>query len=201
MYSREIRHESFRNAPSVKPFISRLVNAGFFHSGRDDEVICAFCRLRISNWTQDDDPREVHQHFSPCCVFLTRPDGIVERIENLTDLSDFPQNFQHQCPSETTDTQNIEQSDCTAESLTQHKSVSLEPLREGVNITTMDVPSQSGDDSAVRVGTAPETGHFLSSAMKAMAPFEVQRTEGIRFSLVFMSSNTIPILSSKFLVL
>jgi len=47
-----------------------LASAGFFFSGVNDMVQCAFCRKRLNNWKNGDIPAEEHRLFAPTCPFV-----------------------------------------------------------------------------------------------------------------------------------
>jgi hypothetical protein len=59
---------SIRNFPSrVNLFVSSLSNAGFYFTGRADEVRCYACGVTYKNWTSRDNPVEIHKMLSPSC--------------------------------------------------------------------------------------------------------------------------------------
>ena len=67
-----LRFRTFEQYPRAnKPFLTRFAKAGFYYAGNDDEVICYVCRKRVSHWTEDDNPVEVHKKLSPSCRFVT----------------------------------------------------------------------------------------------------------------------------------
>ena len=69
----EIRRRTFSNWPArLKAFTERLISAGFFGCNVGDRVICLYCNLICQQWNDlTDDPNEVHQTFSPNCIFIT----------------------------------------------------------------------------------------------------------------------------------
>ena len=63
-----LRISSFRNFPScVNLFASSLSKAGFYFTGRADEVRCYACGVTYKNWTSRDNPVEIHKMLSPSC--------------------------------------------------------------------------------------------------------------------------------------
>ena len=51
-----------------------LANAGFFYTGREDSVECAFCQNRLKNWEKNDQPDFEHRRHYPRCKFVLRED-------------------------------------------------------------------------------------------------------------------------------
>jgi len=47
-----------------------LARAGFFYTGYDDRVRCAFCRRDFVNWQTGDVPTEEHRREVPNCAFV-----------------------------------------------------------------------------------------------------------------------------------
>lgn len=66
------RMSTFHNWPrdSAMP-ADRLADVGFFYTQRGDTVECSFCGLHISNWTESDDPEEVHRSIYGECAMVT----------------------------------------------------------------------------------------------------------------------------------
>lgn len=76
--SEALRLATFQGWPLdfIRPSV--LAAAGFFYRGTDDIVQCAFCRIMISNWIQEDDPVTEHRQHSPTCPFINQLE-----IENI----------------------------------------------------------------------------------------------------------------------
>ncbi|XP_060560754.1 inhibitor of apoptosis protein-like [Ruditapes philippinarum] len=55
-----------------KPYITRLAGAGFYYANEGDEVVCYCCARRRRNWTEFENPMEVHRELNPNCSFLIR---------------------------------------------------------------------------------------------------------------------------------
>jgi hypothetical protein len=55
-----------------KPYITRLAGAGFYYANEGDEVVCYCCARRRRNWTEFENPLEVHRELNPNCSFLIR---------------------------------------------------------------------------------------------------------------------------------
>ncbi|XP_022249892.1 putative inhibitor of apoptosis isoform X2 [Limulus polyphemus] len=47
-----------------------LAKAGFYYSGREDEVVCFSCGLHLKHWDFSDSPASKHHQASPCCTFV-----------------------------------------------------------------------------------------------------------------------------------
>ncbi|XP_046924070.1 baculoviral IAP repeat-containing protein 7 [Lynx rufus] len=76
MGSEELRLASFHDWPLsavVRP--EPLAAAGFFHTGRQDQVRCFFCRGGLQSWEQGDDPWTEHAKWFPRCEFLLQTKG------------------------------------------------------------------------------------------------------------------------------
>ena len=52
-------------------FASSLAKAGFYYTGKEDEVKCPFCSFRYSEWKSGQVPWDVHQQLSPRCYLFT----------------------------------------------------------------------------------------------------------------------------------
>ena len=50
--------------------LKELANAGFIHTGRDDNVQCVFCAGIAGGWGIGDSPMEEHKKFFPQCAFV-----------------------------------------------------------------------------------------------------------------------------------
>ena len=76
----QLRHEdvrlgTFTNWPPrahVRP--DDLARAGFFYTGTDDRVRCAFCRDHLRDWVPGDIPAEEHRKHFPDCPFVRNVD-------------------------------------------------------------------------------------------------------------------------------
>lgn len=67
-----LRFCSLRSYPQGnKPFLIRFAQSGFYYASNGDEVVCYCCAKRVSSWTSQDDPLQVHRQISPTCRFLT----------------------------------------------------------------------------------------------------------------------------------
>ena len=51
-----------------------LARAGFFYTGTDDQVQCAFCEKTLMNWDHGDDPMTEHWKHVPKCPFVLQYD-------------------------------------------------------------------------------------------------------------------------------
>ncbi|XP_060554205.1 baculoviral IAP repeat-containing protein 2-like [Ruditapes philippinarum] len=68
-----LRFSTLRSFPKEnKPYITRLAGAGFYYANEGDEVICYCCARRRRNWTEFENPLEVHRELNPNCSFLIR---------------------------------------------------------------------------------------------------------------------------------
>ena len=69
MYS--FRLETFHDWPinDVVTDVS-LARAGFYYTGYNDKVRCAFCRREVSDWQPGDVPTEEHRRLVPYCAFV-----------------------------------------------------------------------------------------------------------------------------------
>lgn len=66
-----IRLNSFTKWPaSAQVSTIFLARAGFSYAGKDDEVICFSCKVKIRNWEKGDDPLKEHKKWSAKCKFL-----------------------------------------------------------------------------------------------------------------------------------
>lgn len=65
------RINSFRHFPRVKEVSAeRLARAGFYFTGRADQVRCFSCQQTVENWSSADTPVSRHMQASPSCTFL-----------------------------------------------------------------------------------------------------------------------------------
>ena len=51
-----------------------LARAGFFYTGTNDQVQCAFCEKTLMNWEHGDDPMAEHWKHAPRCPFVHQYD-------------------------------------------------------------------------------------------------------------------------------
>ena len=82
------RLETFKTWPKnhhLNP--ADLAHCGFYYTGSEDRVKCAFCLKKLKNWKQEDVISEEHLRVSPTCpkaLQLTPPDNVSESVqENL----------------------------------------------------------------------------------------------------------------------
>nr|BDT61650.1 MAG: baculoviral IAP repeat-containing protein [Marsupenaeus japonicus endogenous nimavirus] len=67
----ESRKKTFNTWPlEDKDLKERLIEAGFFYTGKGDHVICFQCGVGIRNWESYDDPLTQHAMWSPSCCFI-----------------------------------------------------------------------------------------------------------------------------------
>lgn len=72
-----LRFRSFEQYKTEnKPFRIRFAQAGFYYSGKGDEVICYCCKHSKGNWSANDDPYQIHKTMCPSCPFLTNNTGV-----------------------------------------------------------------------------------------------------------------------------
>jgi len=65
------RRPTFRDWPhSDIVDAASLAHAGFFYTGYDDWVRCAFCRREFNDWQPGDVPAEEHRRGVPNCPFV-----------------------------------------------------------------------------------------------------------------------------------
>lgn len=63
------RRNSFVEYP--KPdLVKKLVEAGFFYSGKEDETICFLCGLGLKNWSPNEEPWIYHNRMNPKCLHV-----------------------------------------------------------------------------------------------------------------------------------
>jgi len=63
---------SFSSETNPRPIV--LSRIGFYYTGRGKEVQCYSCGATYSDWTQHDDPVQVHRRISPQCRHLAGKD-------------------------------------------------------------------------------------------------------------------------------
>nr|XP_023654568.1 baculoviral IAP repeat-containing protein 7-like isoform X1 [Paramormyrops kingsleyae] len=76
MEAEESRVTTFQDWPtdsSVQPDV--LARAGFFYTGRGDNVKCFYCDGGLRNWEPGDDPWQEHAKWFPRCEFLLQARG------------------------------------------------------------------------------------------------------------------------------
>lgn len=54
----------------IYDFKKVFADAGFFHTGKDDETICYYCGGGLKDWDDADDPWEEHARWFRKCPFL-----------------------------------------------------------------------------------------------------------------------------------
>lgn len=70
MQDEEQRLKTFINWPLT--FISKhsLAEDGFYYTGKNDIVRCAFCQIEIGYWEKDDIPNAEHKRWNPNCPLI-----------------------------------------------------------------------------------------------------------------------------------
>ncbi|CAI9717319.1 baculoviral IAP repeat-containing protein 7-A [Octopus vulgaris] len=63
-----------------------LADAGFFHNGKADTVICFSCDGGLCNWEEDDNPWEEHIRWFPRCTFVQKESSYT-RKEKVMDAT------------------------------------------------------------------------------------------------------------------
>ena len=73
-----------------------LANAGFVHTGRDDNVQCVFCAGIAGGWEKGDSPMDEHKELFPKCAFVqglnVRNIPLEKSARNISDKSTGKQN-------------------------------------------------------------------------------------------------------------
>ena len=54
---------------------TQLAESGFFSAYESDKVICWYCNITLQQWSQNDNPDELHARLSPYCKFLIYKKG------------------------------------------------------------------------------------------------------------------------------
>lgn len=83
----EIRLRSFEHWPtSFKQNPKQLSLAGFYYTGRGDQVLCFHCGVGVKDWEPNDDPWEQHAIWYSNCNYLLEVKGsrYVEKITGRT---------------------------------------------------------------------------------------------------------------------
>jgi len=66
-----VRLSTFTDWPNTaKVAAADLARAGFFYTGGNDRVQCAFCRGYLRNWVDGDTAEGEHQRHFPDCPFV-----------------------------------------------------------------------------------------------------------------------------------
>ena len=52
--------------------VGDLAGSGFYYTGKDDRVICAFCSREVEDWKQNDMPLLDHRRLSSNCYFIQK---------------------------------------------------------------------------------------------------------------------------------
>lgn len=68
---REIRRRTLSNWLHAYPSQDMMAKGGWFYCNVSDRVICIYCNTICHQWTQNDDPSEVHQRLAPRCPFVS----------------------------------------------------------------------------------------------------------------------------------
>jgi baculoviral IAP repeat-containing protein 7/8 len=69
---------------NISPYA--LAENGFFSTGEEDNVRCAFCRLEVRGWNENDTAREEHIRWKANCPFLKQ--GFVGNISLSNELEE-----------------------------------------------------------------------------------------------------------------
>ena len=69
--SEEIRRQTFHNRPVEFLDKNHLAAEEFYCTNYIDVVCCAFCKVELKVWKQEDSPFVEQKRWSPACPFLT----------------------------------------------------------------------------------------------------------------------------------
>lgn len=64
------RTYTFMNWPSITPSAQEMACAGWWYTNIADRVVCIHCDAMFHNWTENDNPYEIHRLKSPCCYYV-----------------------------------------------------------------------------------------------------------------------------------
>ena len=85
--SRCVRESSFERWP-LNLSAREMAEAGFFYSGKSDQVYCFYCGLGLHEWESDDDPWKEHLKWSENCGYLEcMTDTIKDYCGNMNSMS------------------------------------------------------------------------------------------------------------------
>lgn len=70
----------------MPPSKEQLSAAGFYYTGRGDQVLCYHCGVGVKDWEPDDDPWEQHAIWFPNCNYLLIAKGR-EYVKNIAGQS------------------------------------------------------------------------------------------------------------------
>ena len=80
------RLASYQSWPPCMPFKPKeAAEAGFFYTGKADQVTCYSCGESVKQWEQSDKPRSVHKKRSPNCFHLSRNESALSIGSVLAD--------------------------------------------------------------------------------------------------------------------
>lgn len=64
------RKYTFLNWPTITPSATQMATAGWWYTNIADRVICVHCDAMFHNWTENDNPYDIHRLKSPQCYFI-----------------------------------------------------------------------------------------------------------------------------------
>ncbi|AAZ67406.1 ihibitor of apoptosis (iap) [Trichoplusia ni single nucleopolyhedrovirus] len=70
------RLKTFDSKEWINPYVLpiELAMNGFYYLGSRDQVRCAYCKIEICNWQQEDVVERDHKHYAPQCPFIKKLD-------------------------------------------------------------------------------------------------------------------------------
>ena len=60
------RQDTFQRFPHQNVDVHALARRGFYYTGIDDRVKCAFCKILVQDWTLADRPTDLKFHYAHC---------------------------------------------------------------------------------------------------------------------------------------
>lgn len=69
------RLTTFVNWPVAFITPLQMAENGFYYMGVNDEVRCAYCKVELGRWTEDNVPAVDHRRWAPQCPFLNKLDA------------------------------------------------------------------------------------------------------------------------------
>ena len=87
--SYDARERSFEHWPQgLKQSKRVMAKAGFFYTGRSDQVYCFYCGIGLNKWLENDDPFVEHVKWSKRCAYMMLLGGYkLEIIDETTETS------------------------------------------------------------------------------------------------------------------
>lgn len=194
-----LRLKSFnQRSDTEKGFAIRLASAGFYFIGSGNKVRCFVCMREKDDWTEHDQPWEVHRNLNSHCGFLTKEDctnvpinsDVVELPEIFNPIIHLFQRYMPEIPTEVvgpskqmSSSKKLETSGFVVDPTHSPTGRELSSISNSNESIPSSSPQNSSDPLMNRVDNMSNEHNLTARSTSEDAKFNERQTETFRLSL------------------